>query len=281
MYKELQNINSRPEPFQFYTAERLWTDEYTSQKMLEFHLNDTVDASSRSGAFIKRSVEWIVSRFKIRSNTAIADFGCGPGLYTLSLAQSGADVTGIDFSPGSINYARDRAEEKGLKIDYSLGNYLKFETNKRFDLVMMIMCDYCALSPEQRKTLLGIFNTILKPDGFVLLDVYSLSAFEERKETALYEQNLLEGFWSPADYYGFLNVFKYDREKIVLDKYTIVKPGETETIFNWLQYFSQDSLQREFEDNGFCISERYSDVAGTPFNPESKEFAITAQKKLD
>jgi hypothetical protein len=34
MFKELERINERPEPFQFYTASDLWTDEHTSKQML-------------------------------------------------------------------------------------------------------------------------------------------------------------------------------------------------------------------------------------------------------
>jgi hypothetical protein len=30
MFEELERINERPEPFQFYTASDLWTDEHTS-----------------------------------------------------------------------------------------------------------------------------------------------------------------------------------------------------------------------------------------------------------
>ena len=61
MFKELERINERPEPFQFYTASDLWTDAYTSSQMLAFHLNESIDVSSRNAAFIDRSVEWIAS----------------------------------------------------------------------------------------------------------------------------------------------------------------------------------------------------------------------------
>ena len=47
MFKELEEINTRPEPFQYYTAEELWTDEHTSKQMLKYHLNDSVDVFSR------------------------------------------------------------------------------------------------------------------------------------------------------------------------------------------------------------------------------------------
>ncbi len=58
--------------------------------------------------------------------------------------------------------------------------------------------------------MLNKFHTILEAGGSVLLDVYSLTAFEQREETAIYEANLLNGFWSPNTYYGFLNTFKYE-----------------------------------------------------------------------
>ena len=140
------------------------------------------------------------------------------------------------------------------------------------------MCDYCALSPIQRRKLLSKFHTLLKPGGFILFDAYSLKAFEQRKETAVYEQNLLNGFWSPNKYYGFLNTFKYDDDKVVLDKYTIIEANRTRTIYNWLQYFDPQSLEREFTDSGLKVESLYSDVAGSPFDSESQEFAVTAYK---
>jgi len=73
----------------------------------------------------------------------ILHLNCGPGLYTSRFAKTGAKVTGVDFSHNSLEY----------------------------DLITMIMCDYTALSPMQRKKLLGIFCRILKPGGSIILDV--------------------------------------------------------------------------------------------------------------
>ena len=278
MFRELEDINTPPEPFEFYTASDLWTDEYTSEQMLTYHLNADVDLSSRNEDFINRSVEWIVSRFPAAPGTKIADFGCGPGLYATRLAQREADVTGIDFSKRSIQYARKVATKERLAIHYVNQNYLEFETNDRFNLILMIMCDFCALSPAQRKRMLGKFHTFLEPGGYVILDVYSLNAFEQREEIARYETNILNGFWSPNRYYGFLNIFKYDREKVVLDKYTIVESVRTRTVYNWLQYFSPEALEKEFVECGFSIEKHYSDVAGTPYDSQASEFAVIAKK---
>ena len=278
MFEELERINERPKPFQFYTASDLWTDEHTSKQMLSFHLNEAIDVSSRNAEFIKRSVEWIASEFNIGRNFKIADFGCGPGLYAAPLAKRGAAVTGIDFSKRSIEYAKEVAARERLNISYLERNYLEFETEDRFDLVLMIMCDFCALSPTQRKGILDKFHRILKPRGAVLLDVYSLSAFEQKEEVATYEVNQLNGFWSPNKYYGFLNTFKYDDEKVVLDKYTIIELGRTRNVYNWLQYFSPMDLDGEFIEAGFSVKGLYSDVAGTPYDRKSSEFAVLANK---
>jgi len=278
MFEELERINERPKPFQFYTASDLWTDEHTSKQMLSYHLNEAIDVSSRNAEFINRSVEWIVSKFKIGKDSKIADFGCGPGLYATRLAKLGVSVTGIDFSERSIEYAKEVAIREELNISYVNQNYLEFETEDRFDLVLMIMCDFCALSPIQRKGILNKFHKILKPKGSVLLDVYSLSAFDQREEGASYEVNQLNSFWSPNKYYGFLNTFKYNEEKVVLDKYTIVESDRTRQVYNWLQHFAPEDLEKEFVDAGFLIKELHSDVAGTPYDRESNEFAVIAEK---
>ncbi|HNU70449.1 MAG TPA: class I SAM-dependent methyltransferase [Thermodesulfobacteriota bacterium] len=278
MFEELEKINERPEPFQFYTASDLWTDEHTSKQMLSFHLNEAIDVSSRRPEFINQSVEWIASEFQIGKGATIADFGCGPGLYTERLAKRGANVTGIDFSKRSIEHAKESAAREHLDINYVHQNYLEFETEDRFDLILMIMCDFCALSPTQRKRILNKFHKILKPSGSVLLDVYSLSAFEQREEAATYEVNLLNGFWSPNKYYGFLNTFKYGEEKVLLDKYTIIESERTRQVYNWLQCFAPEKLEREFMEEGFSIENLYSNVAGAAYDRKSYEFAVIARR---
>jgi 2-polyprenyl-3-methyl-5-hydroxy-6-metoxy-1,4-benzoquinol methylase len=278
VFEELENINTRPDPFEFYTASDLWTDEHTSEQMLKFHLNEDIDVSSRNAEFIDRSVEWMTSAFKIGAGTKIADFGCGPGLYATRLAKKQAEVTGIDFSKRSIQYAQEVATREGLLIHYVNQNYLEFETDDRYHLVLMIMCDFCVLSPNQRKKMLTKFHTFLEPGGLVVLDVYSLNAFEQREERAVYEANLLNGFWSPNKYYGFQNTFKYEQEKVVLDKYTIIEADRTRTIYNWFQYFSPETLEREFTQCRFTIEKVFSDIAGTPFDSKANEFAVVAKK---
>ncbi len=278
MFDVLEGVHSRPAPFETYTASDLWTNPHTSARMLEFHLDETVDRSSRRLEFIDRSVDWITRHFDLGPGTKIIDFGCGPGLYTTRLAERKATVTGVDFSPRSIAYAKDVASEKNLNIHYANQDYLEFETADAFDLVLMIMCDFCALSPAQRGSMLEKFVGMLRPGGAVLLDVYSRAAFAQREETATYAVDLMDGFWSPSRYHGFLNVFKYEEDGVVLDKYTLIEASGTRTIYNWLQYFSPEQLERELANAGFSMEATFANVCGESFDPGGAEFAVVARK---
>ncbi len=278
LFRQLLEINKKPKPFEFYTAEELWTDEHTSRKMLDHHLDDASDLSSRHSRFIDHSVDWIVSHFGVGEGFKVADFGCGPGLYANRLSQQGAKVTGIDFSIRSIRHAQAVAEREGLEVTYLHQDYLESKLEGQFDLIMMIMCDFCALSPSQRRSLLQEFHRLLGPDGYLLFDVHSQAAYEKREEVTRYEFNLLDGFWSDEPYYGFLNTFKYENAKVVLDKYTLVESTRVRTVFNWLQYFTLDTLAQELSDCGLRVDSLLSDVAGASYSDNDQEFAIVAMR---
>ena len=278
LYSELAEVIKRPEPFSVYTADVLWTDPYTSQQMLHFHLNPEVDLSSRGTHFIDESADWMIRYFELSSEAHVLDFGCGPGLYVSRLASCGARVTGIDFSQTSIDYAKKQAAHHGQKVSYHLANYLEYEPEGEFDLITMIMCDFCAMSPKQRSEMLRKFVRHLSPKGRVIFDVHSLVAYEQKEEGILFEKNLLNGFWSASPYFGFLASFKYDVERVSLDKYTIVQRQEQKQIFNWLQYFSPESLKQELLEHGLIAESVFGNVAGHPFDPQNTEFAVVAMR---
>ena len=278
LFAVLESVVERPQPFSVYTARELWTDEHTSEQMLAYHLNGDIDVSSRRTNFIDESTRWLTEHFQLSESSRLIDFGCGPGLYTSRLARDGANVVGIDFSSRSIEYAKACANRDRLDVTYVEADYLDYQPEGRFDLVTMIMCDFCALSPAQRGKMLAKFEGLLSKRGRIVLDVYSLRGFAEKKEGLICEKNQLNGFWSAQPYFGFAASFKYHDENVSLDKYTIVERGRLRQIFNWLQYFTPESLNREARAVGLQVDEFYGDVAGKPFDAEATEFAVVIKR---
>lgn len=276
MYKELKNINKRPELYERYTAKELWVDDHRSEQMLKYHLNKEIDVSSNREEYIEESVGFMLKRFGLDMKKSIIDFGCGPGLYTNRLAKY-TRVTGIDFSENSINYAVNTARENNLEVEYLLGDYLEADLDKKYDLITMIMFDFCALTRDQRKKLLSKFRSILKEGGSIFFDVLSGNSYHKKDEAAFYEHRQLGGFWSALDYYAFVNTFKYEDEMVVLDKYTIIEESKTYEVYNWLKHYTLEDIKKELEEAGLTVEDTYSDMTGREYTEDSDTIAVIAK----
>lgn len=279
MFHELERINERPAAFSQLTTSDLWTDPHISEGMLRFHLDGSVDVSSHKSEFIEAAVSWIKEAFQLTEGSRVLDLGCGPGLYASRLAQAGADVTGIDFSSRSIAYVREAAAREDLQVSYVNEDYLAWEPDGRFDLVLMIMRDFCAIGPVERRALLDKIEGLLAPEGAFLFDVDSLLALEARTEKAWYAPVPEGGFFSPDPYFEFLASFVYPEERVFLEKHVIVEAERTRTLYDWVQHFSPESLGKELAGSELEIASLLGDVAGRPFDPEAREFAVVARRR--
>ncbi|MCX6057388.1 MAG: class I SAM-dependent methyltransferase [Chloroflexi bacterium] len=88
-----QLIKLQQKPSHFEPVEPLfWNDPHISAQMLKVHLDPNVDAASRKPETIDRSVRWVIETLALKSNNAVLDLGCGPGLYASSFARAGLQV---------------------------------------------------------------------------------------------------------------------------------------------------------------------------------------------
>jgi SAM-dependent methyltransferase len=80
--------------------------------------------------------ERVVERLAPRPGLRLLDLACGTGAIAERAAAGGATVTGIDLAPALIETARERAAERGLEIDYRVGDCEQLEVvHGSFDAV--------------------------------------------------------------------------------------------------------------------------------------------------
>ncbi len=256
---------------------RFWTDPHIARQMLAFHLDPEIDAASRRPETIDRSTAWIAQIPGLQPGAQVLDLGCGPGLYAARLAQAGFQVTGVDFSQNSIDYARETARQQNLRIDYRCQDYLQLSDEALYDAALLIYGDFCPLSPEQRARLLANLRRALKPGGYFILDV---STPRLRQQAGLKNgwYATAGGFWKPGPHLVLEQGFAYPGD-IYLDQYTVIEAdGKISLYRNWFQDYTAESIQAELESHGMVIESLWSDLTGTPYEPMTPWIGVVCRK---
>lgn len=238
----------------------MWTDKYISKQLLQIHLNKDIDLASRNETSIERTIEWILSKSE-KEGLKILDLGCGPGLYSSKLATHGHEVTGIDISHESINYARMTAQDNKNTISYKNGNYLDIDLgNSEFDLIIMIYTDFGVLSPEERMLLLDKIRKALKPKGRFIFDILNYSSFSDKTPEKIWEFEK-EGFWSKTPYLHLSNAYVFSVEKVILYQHFVLNESDDIKSYNfWTHFFSHMDIINILDTSNFKVIELNEDV---------------------
>lgn len=173
-----------------------WDEPAFSQRMLANHLSQDHDWASRRQNVIEQQVEWIASQ--LSPGAHILDLGCGPGLYTHRLAERGFHCTGVDFSPASVNWACQQAQNAELNIDYIQQDICTYWPDKSFDFIMMTFGELNVFSTADVRLLISRCALWLEPGGRLLAEVHT---FEEVKR-----QGMAEASWQRCQDGLFLGV---------------------------------------------------------------------------
>ncbi len=276
MFKQLWKGLKKPALYT-KTEVAFWDDEYISAQMLKAHLNPEFEAASRTKEFIDRSAHWIDTLVPPSDAPALLDVGCGPGIYGERFAQSGYQVTGVDFSQRSIAFAKDSAKKRGLPISYYYQNYLEMKLSQTYDFATLIYCDYGALSTNDRQTLMKNVYDHLKPGGKFLLDVYSTNVYDAFMEDTSWEICQEGGFWRKNPYVALYGKYKYP-DNVTLEQTMISCDEDCETYYIWNTCFTKEQLKKEAENSGFHVLSYFGDMAGRPFSTDSDTIAVLLQR---
>lgn len=276
MFRNIKKALRKP-PLYTVSETAFWDDDYISAQMLQAHLNPEFEGASRKLAFIEQSAEWIHELVPPIAYPALLDIGCGPGIYAEKFAGMGYQVTGVDFSRRSIDFARDSAGNQGLDINYLYQDYLNLDLDKSFDFTTLIYCDYGALSAADRHTVMENVYRHLKPGGKFLLDVFSMAKYNEFQEKQTWEICNNDGFWRPGEYTALVGNYKYT-DRVTLEQIAVFSDSGTEVYYLWYSYFTRENLIEEACRAGFKVCEIFGDVTGKPYAEDSLTIAILLEK---
>ncbi len=172
-----------------------WDDPDFSRRMLREHLSQAHDAASRRLAIIEKQVHFIHEKILGEKPARILDLGCGPGFYMHQLQQLGNHCDGIDFSPASIAYAREK--HAGA---YRLGDIRTEPYGEGYDLVMLIYGELNAFAPDEAESIIARAFAALRPGGVFLLEPSRYEAIEALGKSGRDWHTANGGLFSDAPY---------------------------------------------------------------------------------
>ena len=214
--------NQRLEPW--VDGEKIpWNDPGFSQRMLCVHLSQEHDWASRRATTLQKQVDWIHREILSGRPACILDLGCGPGLYTSQLAKLGHECTGVDFSPASIDYAREYARKAHLRCSYELQDIRNADLGSGYNLVMFIFGEFNVFKPEDAEKILQKAHAAIRSGGSLLLEVHTFETVHKMGLQPASWYSTDSGLFSDRPHLCLQENFWDDERSVATQRYYIVE----------------------------------------------------------
>lgn len=279
---ELTDIITRtPRPAPWSEGEKIpWNEPGFSARMLREHLSQDHDAASRRAAIIDRQVDWIYQTLLGGQPASVLDLGCGPGLYTSRLARRGCRCTGIDFSPASIAYAREKARSEKLDCQYIEGDVRTTAFGSGFGLVMFIFGELNVFRPQDARLILQKAYAALDRDGLLVLEPHTFEAVKAIGQNPPEWYSASSGLFSEFPHLCLQENFWDETSCTTIQRYFIIdaRSGAVTRYASTMQAYTDEQYRSLLEECGFREVEFHPSLEGKETDYATGLLAIATRK---
>jgi len=174
-----------------------WDEPEFSRRMLREHLDQSHGAASRRTPEIRAQVQQMMAWLDLAAGQHLFDVTCGPGLYAAEFARRGVAVTGVDFGPASIAYAREHCA--GLPCEFHLMDVREMDfAGLVADAAIYLYGQFTVLKPAEAADVLHRIHAALKPGSRLLLEILNDDLFDKKNSTWWYTDR--GGLWGDFPY---------------------------------------------------------------------------------
>ena len=211
----------------------------------------------------------------------ILELACGTGRITVTLAQAGYYVTGIDNAEGMLGEARRKSAEAGVEIEWVKADMREFNLAKAFSLIILPANTLChLLDLGDFEACLANVRNHLAPNGRFVIDVFVpnvellINKPDERSLFSEYDDPDGRGRITITESY----VYESDTQIKRIKTYHSI-PGEDAEIegeLNMRMYFPQE-LDALLKYNGFELECKCGGYDQTAFDIESEKQLVVCR----
>jgi len=165
----------------------------------------------------EQRLDAFLQRWQIPTGARVLEIGCGAGNTALCMAQKGFEAYGIDIAEEGIAWAREKAQELGVRASFDVGSVTELAPFKDsfFDVVYDPDCMFMITGEDRARCMASVFR-VLKPGGFFNPEAQELNEhitepYPDSKEAAI------SGGWVDVErqtlFHGDIPMYWLSREK--------------------------------------------------------------------
>ncbi len=280
----LWRIHRRPErPTAWHEGGNLpWNDPAFSKRMLREHLDESHSAASRTTPERVQQIDWLWEKLGLRPGSRVLDLTCGPGLYAVALAERGCEVTGIDFSPAAIGYAREQAINAGVADRCTFIEYDVREAvveSRAYDAALFLYGQLAVFRREEAAALLHKMAAGLRPGGRICVELLNQDRVDRRHSTWWFADDT--GLWGDAPFLHLGERFWDQEAAMSLERfYTIhLDSGVLDEVLLCDQTYATAEMVALMGNAGFEPVTVYPAWDGLPLNDAPEWNVYVAQQR--
>lgn len=119
--------------------------------------------------------EDFINRLEFKPGMTVLDVACGTGNLAIPAARTGANVTGVDIAPNSVEQARENAKAAGLNVKFDEGDAEALPySDASFDAVVTMFGAMFAPRPE---LVASELKRVCRPGGLIAMANWTPSGF--------------------------------------------------------------------------------------------------------
>lgn len=249
--------------------------------MLHEHLDQAHGAASRVDEERRLQLNWLWDKLGLQGGMHVCDLTCGPGLYAVELAKRGCHVTGIDFAPAAVAYARALVQQEAVADRCTF-----FEQDVRtvalapasFDAALFIYGQLAVFPKAETAQLLAKAAAALKPGGALVVELLNQERVDKTSTNWWFTDN--SGLWGDGPFLHLGERFWDEDEQLSYERFHILhlETGQYNEVHLCDQTYSIDAMCALMHEAGFAQTEVYPRWDGLPLYDNDEWVVYVARK---
>jgi len=244
---------------QWFEDEKFWRDFYVAM------------FPSERFAVAEEQTNQILALTQFTGRTVL-DLCCGPGRHSISFAQRGFKVTGVDRSRFLLERARELACAAPTEVEWVEEDMRRFERPAAFDLACSLFTSFGYFEDESDNLrVLRNVHGCLTRGGVFVIDVLGKERLARRWLNAMYSK-LEDGsllFQRPEVYADWTRI---------RSGWILIKDGRAESFTFEHTIYSGCELKDLLIEAGFALVTLHGDLEGEAYGLDAKRLIAVAHK---